>query len=236
MITNRDIISRVRSTHRLLSADGSLNDRAILAEVKSAANLLIKRELNMRKLVVTDTIYTTIPCLQLTQVPLSQCCEFVDTRMIARTEFKIPKIGESNYFYAIKGIFAIDQNTKLKEITPTRYINLLKLPALVNEVYYWIQDNYLYVTNSNVCKVKMVAYFEEDVPNEIMYPSDCECSKHVVADLCVNPLDKEFKCPGYLIQNTIDITSKMLLSTYFRLPEDKQSDDVDGQAPNNIGR
>lgn len=237
MITNRDVISRVRSTHRILSGDSALNDRAVLAELRSVASLLVKRELNLRKLVATNTIYTTIPCLEMMEVPLSECCEYVDTCTIARTKQQLPRVGESNYFYAIQGVFSIDQKIKLKEITPTRYINLLKLPARAPEVYYWIQNNYLYVTNSNLCKIKLVAYFEEDVPNDIMYPQDCECTAHVnTDDLCTNPLDKEFKCPAYLIQNVVEVTSKNLLQTYFRLPEDRLSDNADGQASNQPDR
>lgn len=237
MITNREVVSRVRSTHRLLSGDNSLNDRSILAELRSVASLLIKRELNLRKLVATDTIYTTISCLEMREVPLSECCEYVDPCTIGRTKHKLPRIGESNYFYSIRGVFSIDSKQKFKEITPTRYINLLKLPARAPEVYYWIQNNYLYITNPNVCMIKLSAFFEEDVPNELMFPQDCECEAHVDSkELCLNPLDKEFKCPSYLIQNTVEVTSKNLLQTYFRLPEDRTSDNADGQAPNQPDR
>jgi hypothetical protein len=236
MITNRDVVSRIRSTHRLLSSDASLNDRSILAELRSVASLLVKRELNLRKLVATDTIYTTVPCLEMMEVPLSECCEYVDPCTIARSKEKLPRIGESNYFYAIKGVFSVDQKIKLKEITPTRYINLLKLPARIQEFYYWVQNNYLYVTNPNLCKIKISAFFEEDVPNSIMYP-ECECAIHTpVSELCKNPLDTEFKCPSYLLQNVVEVTSKNLLNTYFRLPEDRTSDNADGQASNQPDR
>lgn len=237
MITNREVVSRVRSTHRLLSGDNSLNDRAVLRELNSVASLLIKRELNLRKLVATDTIYTTISCLEMVEVPLSECCDYVDPCTIARTKHKLPRIGESNYLYAIKGVFSIDSKQKFKEITTTRYINLLKLPARAPEVYYWIQNNYLYVTNPNVCMIKLSAFFEENVPNELLYPQDCDCAAHInKEDLCINPLDKEFKCPSYLIQNTVEVTSKNLLQTYFRIPEDRNSDNADGQASNQTDR
>jgi hypothetical protein len=237
MITNRDTISRIRSTHRLLSADGSLNDRSILAEARSISSLLIKRALNLRKLSATDSIYTTIPCLELKEVPISECCDYVDPCMIARTKLQLPKIGESNYLYAIQGVFAINQKVKLKEITPTRYINLLKLPVVVKDVYYWIQNNYLYVTNPDINKVKLSAYFAEDVPIDVLYPADCDCANSVpLSELCKNPLDAEFKCPADLIDNTVDMTSKRLLGTYFRLPEDIQDDTADGQATNKNGK
>ena len=236
MSTNRKMVSRVRSTHRLLSGDTAINDRAVLAELSSNARVLIKRELNLRKLSATDSIYTTIPCLEMKEVPLSECCEYVDPCTIARSKFKLPKIGESNYLYAIQGVFSVDQKVKLKEITPSRYINLLKLPARIPEYYYWIQNNYLYVTNPNLCKIKLVAFFEEEVPNDIMFPKDCECQAYAKEEECINPLDKDFKCPGYLEQPVIDMTSKFLLQTYFRLPEDRTSDNADGQASNQQDR
>jgi len=236
MKTNRDFVSLVRSTHRLLSADGSLNDRSVLSQGKVIATTLIKRELNLRKLVATDTIYTTIPCIDMEQVPLSECCDFVDNRKISRSKYPLPKINESNYFYAIK-VFAIDMNRKLDEITPERYINILRLPASIPNVYFWIQNNYLYVTDSNVAKIRVAAFFDEDVPDYIMRPSDCPCATVVKKeDNCINPLDREFKCPGYLMDAVVKMTSQQLLTTYFRLPADTQSDNVDGQAPNQISK
>lgn len=237
MSTNREVVSRIRGTHRLLSSDAALNDRAILAELNSVKALLIKRELNLRKLSATDSIYTIIPCLEMQQVPLSECCNYVDTRFIARSKEPLPAIAESNYLYAIQGVFAIDQKIKLKEITPTRYINLLKLKARVEEVYYWIQNHYLYVTNPDVNTVRISASFEGEVPNSVLYPEDCDCAKSVSLDeLCKNPLDKDFKCPTYLIQNVVDMTSNELLRTYFNIPIDRQSDNADGQAKNQPDR
>lgn len=234
-MTNRDFISNIRSTHRLLSGDGVINDRVIFSEMRLVGPTLIKSELNKRKLTATDTIYTTVPCLELEAVPISECCEYVDSREIARSKHKLPRIGESNYQYAIQGVFSIDQNKKLKEITPSRYINLLKLNNRIKEVYYWIQNNYLYITDPNVCKIKVVAYFEDDVPNSLLF-SDCDCTTPNLEDECRNPLDKEFKFPGYLEYNLVQMVSAKLLNTYFKLPQDRQADKVDGQAANQIGK
>ena len=237
MITNRDAISTLRSTHRLLSSDGVINDRTVLSVLRNNASVLIKRELNLRKLVATDTIYTTIPCLPLSPVPISECCDYNSKKLVARTKIKLPRIGESNYFYSIKGVFGIEQNVKLKEITPSRYINLLTLRGLVKETYYWISNGYLYVTNPDVTTIRLVAFFEEEVPTSVLYQEDCECNGKVPKEeLCRNPMDNEFKCPSYLLQPVIEMSSSYLLKTYFRLPEDRQDDDVDGQAVNQIGK
>ena len=237
MPTLRKLVSDVRSTHKILSTDSLITDRAIASEIRNNSLLLIKRETNLRKLWATDTVFTTIPCLEMVEVPISECCDYVDECTIARTKFKIPGLAEGNYQYVIQGDYSINAlggtGKKLKEITVNRYINLLKLPIIKKEEYYWITNGYLYVNNPMIKSIRFVALFEEDVPNEIMYP-ECGCGNSTVTDeeWCKNPLDKEFALPGYLEQQVLELTSKKLLSTYFSLKTDTSAEGIDGQAPN----
>ena len=237
MSTLRNLISNVRATHKLLSTDARITDRAIAAEIKVNTFLLVKRETNLRKLWATSTIFTTIPCLEMVEVPISECCEYVDECTIARSKFKLPTISEGNYQYIIQGVYSINamsgNGKKLKEITVNRYMNLLKLPIIKNEEYYWIMNGYLYVTNPSVKAVRITAMFEEDVPSEILF-SDCNCGSKVPSteELCKNPLDKPFSLPGYLEKQVLELTSQKLLNTYFRIKSDQTSDNIDGQAPN----
>lgn len=236
-MTNREAVSTVRASNRILSGDSVLNDRAILAVLRQTASSLIRRELNLRKLTTTDSIYTIINCLELLEVPISECCEYADECTIARTRTQIPRIEESNYLNAIQAVFSINQKIKLKEITPSRYINILNLPKRINETYFWLQNNYLYITNPNVETVKLIAWFAEEVPTEILYPQGCDsckCKEVVNTELCKNPMDNEFKAPGYLHKPIIDMTTEYLLRTYFSTPSDNQTDGVDNQAKNNV--
>jgi hypothetical protein len=208
-----------------------------MSEIRNNAFLLIKRETNLRKLWATDTVFTTIPCLEMVEVSISECCDYVDPCSVSRTRFKLPRITEGNYQYVIQGVYSINamsgQGKKLKEITINRYVNLLKLPIIKNEEYYWISNGYLYVNNPLLKAIRLVALFEEDVPNEIMYP-ECGCGtpSYTPEQLCINPLDKESPVPGYLEKQVLELTSQKLLATYFRLKTDITSDGVDGQAPN----
>jgi hypothetical protein len=237
MATLRKLVSDVRSVHKILSTDSLITDRAIASEIRNNALLLIKRETNLRKLWATDTLFTTIPCLEMIEVPISECCNYVDECTIARTKFKLPRISEGNYQYVIQGVYSINalggQGKKLKEITINRYINLLRLPIIKKEEYYWITNGYLYVNNPMIKSIRFVALFEEDVENEIMYP-ECGCGspEYTLDDICKNPLDKEFPLPGYLEQQTLQLTSQKLLSTYFNLKTDMSAEGIDGQAPN----
>ncbi len=236
MATLRKLVSDVRSMHKLLSTDSLITDRAIASEIKNNSLLLIKRETNLRKLWATDTLFTTIPCLEMVEVPISECCEYVDPCTISRSKEKLPRIAEGNYQYIIQGVYSINamsgQGKKLKEITVNRYINLLKLPIVKKEAYYWIMNNYLYVSNPLLKAIRITALFEEDVPNSIMF-SECCCGESInIDEFCKNPLDKPYSLPGYLQSQVLELTTKKLLQTYFSIKTDISDDGIDGQAPN----
>lgn len=237
MATLRKLVSDVRSAHKLLSTDSLITDRAIASEVRNNSLLLIKRETNLRKLWATDTLFTTIPCLEMVQVPISECCDYVDPCTVARSKYKLPRISEGNYQYVIQGVYSINamsgQGKKIKEITINRYLNLLKLPIIKKEEYFWISNGYLYVSNPLLQAIRLVALFEEDVPNELLYPEcDCGTPQYTTEQLCMNPLDKEFALPGYLEKQVLELTSQKLLATYFSLKTDQTAEGIDGQAPN----
>jgi hypothetical protein len=237
MSTLRELVSNIRSFHKIMSTDSLLTDRAIASEIRNNTALLVKRETNLRKLWATDTVFTTIPCLEMCEVPISECCNYVDSCTVSRSKFKLPKISEGNYQYVIQGVYSINvmsgQGKKLKEITVNRYINLLKLPVIKKEDYFWVSNDYLYVSNPMIQAIRLVAFFEEEVPNEIMYP-ECGCGtpSYTIEQLCKNPLDKEFSIPGYLKKQVLDLTSQKLLQTYFNLRTDFADNGIDGQSPN----
>jgi hypothetical protein len=236
MATLRKLVSDVRAMHKILSTDALTTDRAIASEIRNNSLLLIKRETNLRKLWSTDTLFTTIPCLEMVEVPISECCNYVDECSIARTRFKLPRMSEGNYQYVIQGVYSINamsgRGSKLKEISVNRYLNLLKLPVIRKENYFWISNDYLYVTNPDVKSIRLVAFFEEDVNNDIMFP-ECGCGTNYTDEqICINPLDKEFPLPGYLEQQVLQLTSQKLLSTYFNIKTDISQEGIDGQAPN----
>ena len=161
MATLRKLVSDVRSVHKILSTDSLITDRAIASEIRNNSLLLIKRETNLRKLWATDTLFTTIPCLEMIEVPISECCGYTDPCSVARTKYKLPRISEGNYQYVIQGVYSINamsgQGKKLKEITINRYLNLLKLPIIKKDEYFWISNGYLYVSNPLLQAIRFVA-------------------------------------------------------------------------------
>ena len=233
MATLRKLVSDVRSMHKLLSTDNLITDRAVASEIKNNTQLLVKRETNMRRLWATDTLFTTLPCLEMIEVPISECCDYSDPCTVARSKYKLPRIAEGNYQYLIQGVYSINAlsgtGKKLKEITINRYVNLLKLPIIKKEEYYWIANGgYLYISNPLLQAIRISAFFEEDVPNELAFPA-CAGVSPDLTEYCKNPLDKEYGLPGYLEKQVLELTSQKLLSTYFKINDDKTSDNKDDQ-------
>jgi hypothetical protein len=46
----------------------------------------------------------------------------------------------------------------------------------------------------------------------------------------MNPLDRPYACPGYLEKQVLELASQKLLSTYFRITDDKTQNNNDEQA------
>ena len=236
--TGRDLVSDIRGTHKLISTDSSITDRTILAEIRSNTLMMVKRETNVRKLWATDTLFTTVPCLDMISVPITECCDFNTGEYISRTKYKMPAIAEGNYQYLIQGVYSIDalggNARKLKEVSLNRYINLLKLRHIKKEIYFMIVDGYLYVTDPDIEAVRISAMFIEDVPPEVMFgvPGECVCQSSTdvpLEEYYKNPLDKPFPMPGYLESQIMDMTSNSLLRTYYQISSDVTPNGLDGQ-------
>lgn len=228
MSTIRQMVSRVRSLDKMISSDNTITDRVIAAELKSKATFYIRRETDRRKLWNTSTIFTNIPCIEMVEIPTADCCDYSSDQFVARSKSQLPKISDGIYGLLVHGVFSVDNSRKLKEITLSRYINLLKLGLPNKDVYYWIYDRYLYVSSPRVKVASIWAYFEDDIPDSLLYP-ECDCPSGNEKDPCINPLDLEFKCPGYLEDVVVKDVLQTLLTTYFRVPVDHTSDNKDDQ-------
>lgn len=228
MSTLRQMVSRVRSLDKMLNADNSVTDRVIASELKSKAIFYIRRETDKRKLWNTSTIFSNIPCIEMIQVPTSECCDYVSDQYLSRSKYQLPKICDGLYGLLIHGVFSVDNSRRLKELSLSRYINLLKLGLPTQDVYYWIYDRYLYISSPRVEVASIWAFFEEDIPDKLLYPT-CPCPNQNKPNPCTNPLDLEFKCPGYLEDVVVKDVLQILLSTYYRVPVDHNSDNKDDQ-------
>lgn len=217
MSTGRNLVSEVRSLNKLINSDNNITDRVIYGVLKKSATLLIKRETNLRRLWNSPNIFTFIECLEMMPVPLSECCEYKHPCMVARSVKKIPQISEGIFGLLVQSVFSIGRK-KFDYASLDRFINILNMNLRNTKKYYWIQNDYIYVSDENIEYISVSAYFDDDF--DISLYSAC----YKGPDLsCVSPLDKEFQIPAYLEKQLIDLVNDTLNKTYFRHIVDPQT-------------
>lgn len=221
MSTGRQLISEVRSLNKLISGDNSITDRVIYGVLRKSGSLLIKRETNLRKLWNSPNIFTPVECIEMIPVPLSECTEYKHPCTIARSKEKIPQIAEGIFGLLIQSVFSPGRR-KYDYASIDRFINFMSLGLKNTKKYFWIYNDYLYVSDENVEFIDLIAYFDEDFNPATL--SACGKSQDTS---CINPLDKEFPIPSYLEKQLIDLVCDTLNKTYFRHIEDQQTNSKD---------
>lgn len=232
MGTYRQHISNIRSANRILSSDAQLTDRGIMQQLRLNAIYLVKQKVDQRLLYRSPNIFTYVPCLEMINVPLAECCEYRSEKTIARSKMRLPGIAEGKFGLLVQKVTGLEFATTYNEATPTRYVNLLTINPKTKKDYYWVLNDFLYVTNEDAKRVSISAYFEEEPSNSILCPDDCDCGPVNDCDPCQNPLDRELKCPFDLLGTVESMVSKYLLETYFNVKTDTSSDQKDQQAKN----
>lgn len=210
MSTGRDLVSRVRSLNKLINSDNNITDRVIYKELKSTATLLIKRETNLRRLWNSPNLFTSISCLEMEQVPLSECCDYKSPCMVARSKKKIPQISEGIFGLLIQSVFSPGRR-KFDYASLDRFVNILRMNLRDTKKYFWVYDDRIYISDSDIENIDIFAYFDDD-----FNVNDYSACKKTDDTSCVNPLDKEFAIPSYLEKQVVDLVNETLNKTYFR--------------------
>src|SRR5688572_16412162 len=161
MSTGRNLVSEVRSLNKLISSDNNITDRVLFGVLKKAATLLIKRETNLRRLWNSPNIFTPIKCLEMMPVPLAECCEYKNPCMVARSKKKIPQISEGIFGLLVQSVLSPGRQ-KFDYATVERFVNILNMKLKNTKKYWWVYDDYLWVSNSDIAYVDLIGYFDDD--------------------------------------------------------------------------
>lgn len=210
MSTNSDLIARVKSANKFVSDDDLISDRYIYQLLKSKAAVLLRREINLRRLLFSDNVYQAYECLQLIEAKGTECdldCP------IRRTRHKLPKIDEGLYSYFIQGVYNTSNSEELFPTTIRDFINHRRLRVKTPKKFYTIRKGYLYVLDPDIECINIYACFTESI-------EDADGSQ------CMSMYDKEFKFPEYLIDNLVEMCTQSLL-TYQKIPHELEDNNRD---------
>ena len=219
----RQLIDRIQELYSkgVPSDDSRLSNRYIYNKLMSVRSRLMSEKARKRQ----GIKYQFLPCIQLINAPISECCCIPDNVCkVRRSKHKLPKLMMNMNGYLVNFVATLG-NKSINLTDPIDYGHMISGSKYAKKgIYYYIQNDYLYIIgNDNLEIVKMEALFEEgDIPQ---YFIDC-CETGTSTD-CTSPLDKEFSIDSELIEPLITLAKEELIGDFLQMKEDVSNDASD---------
>jgi len=228
MSTVRDLVSKVRSSFKMVSKDNTISDRFIAEDLRTTNIKYVVQRLDTRQGWTDPNLWTVFDCIPMEDIPVTECCDVNIDCQISRSTEKLPKIIGTKYNLAIEGVWSVNKFTKsttrFKEGTANRYSNALRLKNKVKHKFFWFKNGYLYLSEPGIELASLAGFTEQYVD-----PTEYSCSADTIK--CkINPLDLEFKTLKGLEEDVVLAVSQKLLSTYFNVNKDRNSNNIDEQS------
>lgn len=205
MTTIGEAISRVRNTLKAVKEDPFLTDRTIYYSLIKYGTSLVKREDNKGRLYNIESIFSTLPFVELIEVDKieAQCIGIFSGCVIKRTKDKLPTIGTGSSGPIIRSVTSIDNSVELQETAPNLYKNITKSSTFKynKTMYYWYLNGYLYMPQVQWDAVKIDAMFEGSIS-----AYSCDESQE-----CLTRQEEVFSIPEYLFSEIEQFVVKELL-------------------------
>lgn len=220
---NREIISELVNQLKALNYDDRISKRFLLSKLRDKASFYIKRENELLKLFNYTDIWTTVSCIEMNPANMVDCCcvNIPKCSKFMKSKYPLPDIYAYKGGPLIKSLLSIDGFYEYKLTTPLQYKDILNREFQNQNIkYYWIENNYIVIPDSEVRMVSITAYFKDRIEANKLNSCDDDPSK-----ACMSPLDDEFLCPSHILDMVKKDTIGELYQTYVRKVEDELEDD-----------
>jgi hypothetical protein len=176
-------VSRVRNSIKAVKEDAFVTDRYIWSLITKYAKLFIQRMDDRNRLRKFNSLYKTIPCLELVETDkIEACCGGIKTNcIIMRTKNPIPKPFQGPSGILLRNVTSIDGSQKVYKTDPSTYTSLTNTSTFKydKKKYYWYLNGYLYFPNINWSSVKLEGVWEDDITGvscDASEGKDLECT------------------------------------------------------------
>jgi hypothetical protein len=213
MTTLRESISRIRNVFKLVNEDAFLTDRFIYSLLLKYAKALIRRQDNENKLMQYDSLFETLPYIELVEVDKieADCAGIKTGCKIMRTKKKLPKLMTGKDGPILRTVSSIDGSDVFFQTLPATYLAMTKSTNFkYNKThYYWYKNGYLYFPDVIWEAVSVEGMYEE--------PVDDFCNEN--NSECTMAQDRNFAIPDYLFAEMEQLTQQELM-TLGKIPSD----------------
>lgn len=167
MATIGTVVSRIKNQVKGVRQDAFLTDRYVYSVTIKYAQVLMRRQDSQNKLMKFNSIWQTLPCVELIEVDkIEACCAGIKSGCtIKRTKDKLPTFMEGYWGPLLRTVSSIDGSFEMYPTAPGVYTSMTKTSGFKynKQKYYWYLDGYLYFPNIDWDAVKIEAVFTEDI-------------------------------------------------------------------------
>jgi len=215
---NKEIVSEIINDLRALNIDDRISSRYVLSKLRGFLALYIKRENDQRKLYDYDTLWLTVPCVEMEPANDIECCGVVipKCKTWMRSKKAIPEIYITGQGPAIQQLQSARGDIVFIKSTLKDYLKASARRWQNKEnKYFWIENNHLVVPDSEIELVTLVAYFKDKkAGKELSGCPETDCGEK--DPKCNLPMDEDFDCPDYLLAQVKQDTITNLFNFYKR--------------------
>lgn len=191
MTTIGEVVSRIRSQMKAESQDAFVTDRYVYSLIMKFAQLLMRRQDSLNKLMKFNSIWKTLPFVELIEVDKieAHCSGIESGCKIKRTKEKIPNMIEGYWGPLMRTVSSIDGSFELQPTQPGTYTSMTKTTSFrYNRTkYFWFLNGYLYFPDLDWDAVKVEAIFDSDISQWL-----CD------TDTCIPRYEQEINIPEFL--------------------------------------
>jgi len=219
MTTIGDTISRVRNLVKGVKEDAFLTDRLLYSLIIKYAKLYIRRQDNENKIMRFQSLFETLPCVDLIEVDkIEACCSGVRSNCkIMRTKEKLPQVLEGAYGPLFRTISSIDGSQMVFKTYPSTYTSIANSTNYKynNTKYYWYLNGYLYFPNVEWESASIEGLWEDSIQEFL-----CD------GDICEPRQSEQTHIPEYLfaeIEKNVLVELVGLIQTPVETQDDKMN-------------
>lgn len=211
----REILSSLATDVKAINLDDRISFRFLNTKFNDKISYFLRQEAKSREIFKDFSLWKSINCIDLIDVN-SNACGFIDEcKTLKRSEKQIPEAFNTNWGQLIK-ILTLSEDIEFKGIRSSELSDYLNREYSKPTSVYWLQDQYIYIPNTNLETVK-----------GLIIPKDASAVDKFNCDLsqCASPLDGIVSYPDYLITLAKQEVLKELSGVYKRTIEDEKGDD-----------
>lgn len=211
----REVVSDIISTLKANNVDDkmSLSYRFILFKFMDKADIFLKQDADQRKILKINGLWKPLNPIELIDDSnVSNNLDLLESYPIKRSRKKIPITYSTNFGSLIK-ILNVNNSLEYKQIRPFDYKEIQRREYINKRVkYFWIDDGYLYIPDSDVEQVRGFGLFRNSLEAD-HFNGKIDC--------CYKPLDSDILLPDYIISLSKTETIKELLGSLKQIQEDE---------------